>query len=162
VGIGIAAPKAKLHVAGTSGTDGIRVPHGTLQHTAPKPVIASGGGQSPANTNRFLAPYVTVTVRSTSQQIHVTSHKALGSTVGASNLRLYIGYRAAGSTASPSNVGGGVFGNKVAANTRMPMGMSGVISGLTPGDYEVGLVGSSSDFANWNSNEFGYTTAVVY
>ena len=77
-------------------------------------------------------------------------------------MNLYIGYRASGSVAAPFTVGGGIFGNKVAANTRVIMGMSAVIQGLAPGNYEVGLVGSSSDYVNWNSNEWGYTTAVVY
>ena len=39
VGIGIGAPTAKLHIAGTAGVDGIRFPDGTLQTTA-----AAGGG----------------------------------------------------------------------------------------------------------------------
>ena len=39
VGIGTTAPGAKLHVAGTAGTDGIMFPDGTLQKTA-----ANGGG----------------------------------------------------------------------------------------------------------------------
>ena len=39
VGIGTTSPGAKLHVAGTPGTDGIMFPDGTLQKTA-----ANGGG----------------------------------------------------------------------------------------------------------------------
>jgi len=162
VGIGTTSPTAKLHVAGTAGTDGIKFPDGTLQTTAPKPVFSNGYGNDPWNTNRFVAPSVTVTVTSSSQQILVTSNKALGSVPGASSMNLYIGYRAVGSTAAPNTVGGGIFGNKVAANTRVIMGMSGVITGLAPGSYDVGLVGISTDYVNWNSNEWGYTTAVVY
>jgi hypothetical protein len=67
-----------------------------------------------------------------------------------------------GSTASPTNIGGGVFGNRVGANTRVTMGLSAVITGLAPGNYQVGLTGLSSDAANWNSNEYSYTTATVY
>ena len=55
-----------------------------------------------------------------------------------------------------------MFGNRVAQNTRITMGLSAIITGLAPGDYEVGLVGSSSDAANWNSCEYSYTTATVY
>jgi len=43
VGIGTAAPGAKLHVAGTAGVDGIMFPDGTLQTTA-------GGGSSSGGT----------------------------------------------------------------------------------------------------------------
>ena len=74
----------------------------------------------------------------------------------------YIGYRPSGSIAAPFTVGGGSLGQRVAVNTRVTMGLSGVITGLAPGNYEVGLVGSSADYVNWNSNEYGYTTAVVY
>jgi hypothetical protein len=60
-------------------------------------------------------------------------------------------------------MGGGVLGNQVAQNTRITMGLSGVITGLAPGTHLVGLVGNSSGTpANWNSNEYSYTTAVVY
>ena len=162
VGIGTTIPTAKLHVAGTAGTDGIKFPDNTVQLTAPKPVFSHGSGQNPWSTNRFLAPSVIVTVTSPSQQVLVTSHKAMGSVPGAQALNLYIGYRTSGVAAAPLTVGGGIFGNKVAANMRVIMGMSGVITDLAPGNYEVGLVGSSSDYVNWNSNEWGYTTATVY
>jgi hypothetical protein len=164
VGINTNNPTAALHVGGIPGTDGIRFPNGTLQTTAPTPVFASGPGLNPTTTNQFLAQTVTVTVNSSTQKILVTSHKALGSTAvaGATSLSLYIGFRPVGTTASPTTVGGGALGNRVAQNTRITMGLSGMITGLAPGDYEVGLTGSSSDAVNWNSNEFSYTTATVY
>lgn len=164
VGINTNNPTAALHVGGIPGTDGIRFPNGTLQTTAPVPVFASGPGLNPTSTNQFLAQTVTVTVNSSAQKILVTSHKALGSTAatGANNLSLYIGFRPAGNTASPSTVGGGTLGNRVTQNTRITMGLSAMITGLAPGDYEVGLMGVSSEAANWNSNEFSYTTATVY
>lgn len=170
VGINTNNPTAKLHIAGTPGVDGIRFPDGTLQTTAasapsvPQVLFADGGGSDPATTNAFLATPVTVTITSASQRVLVTSHKALGSGMvgGANNLNLFIGYRLSSSTASPTNVGSGIFGNRVAANTRITMGLSAVITGLAPGSYQVGLTGSSSDAANWNFNEYSYTTAVVY
>jgi hypothetical protein len=170
VGINTNNPTAKLHIAGTPGVDGIRFPDGTLQTTAatapsaPQVLFANGAGSDPATTNAFLATPVTVTITSSAQRVLVTSHKAFGSgaVAGANNLNLFIGYRLTGSTASPANVGNGIFGNRVAANTRVTMGLSAVVAGLTPGTYQVGLTGSSSDAANWNFNEYSYTTAVVY
>lgn len=164
VGINTNNPTAALHVGGIPGTDGIRFPNGTLQTTAPVPVFASGIGLNPTTTNQFLAQPVTVTVNSTNQRILVTSHKALGSVAvgGATGLNLYIGYRSAGSGSSPTTVGGGIFANRVTQNTQIPMGLSAMITGLAPGNYEVGLMGSSVDAGNWNSNEYSYTTATVY
>jgi hypothetical protein len=57
VGIGITNPQAKLHVAGTSGVDGIMFPDGTLQTTA--------GGGSGGVGGGGIAGYVTKFVDST-------------------------------------------------------------------------------------------------
>jgi hypothetical protein len=164
VGIGTSNPTAKLHIAGVAGTDGLRFPDGSFQTTAPFPLFASGFGSEPATTNRFLSATVTVTVNSLSQRILVTSNKAFGSfaATGADGLNLYIGYRTNGSPAEPQTVGTGIFGNRVAANTRVTMGLSAVITSIPPGTYEVGLVGSSAAATNWNFNEFSYTTATLY
>lgn len=167
VGINTNEPTAALHIGGTPGVDGIRFPDGSLQTTAaaaPVVLFTSGSGNNPATTNNFLSTTATVTVTGPSQKILVTAHKAFGSTsaTGANSLNLYIGYRLSGSTASPFSVGAGIFGNRVTQNTRVTMGMSGVISGLAAGSYSVGLVGLSADAANWNDNEYSYVTAVVY
>jgi hypothetical protein len=171
VGINTNNPTAKLHIAGTPGVDGIRFPDGTLQTSAAAPPAAppqvyfnNGSGSNPATTNNFLTTPLVVTITSPAQKILVTAHKALGSTsvAGAVNLDLYIGYRAVASVAEPSTVGGGVWNNRVSQNTQVTMGLSGVINNLVPGNYQVGLVGNSPDAANWNSNDYGYTTAVVY
>jgi hypothetical protein len=170
VGINTNNPTAALHVGGSPGVDGIRFPDGTLQTTAataptiPQVLFASNLGSNPAITNAFLATPVTVTITSTEQRVLVTSHKAFGSTAagGANNLNLHIGYRLASSSGSPTTVGAGVLGNRVAANMRITMGLSAVVTGLAPGNYQVGLAGSSADAANWNFNEYSYTTAVVY
>lgn len=55
-----------------------------------------------------------------------------------------------------------MLGNRVAQNTRITMGLSAMVTGLPPGNYEVGLSGNAEDPANWNNNEYSYTTATVY
>jgi hypothetical protein len=123
--------------------------------------FASAAGNEPTtNTVQFIGAIAQVSVVS-GQKILVTSHKALGSHVGASNLNLYIGYRLLGSGAPPTPVGSGIFGLQVPAGTRVPMGMSAVINGLDTGIYEVGLM-ATTGHANWNSNEYGSTTALVF
>lgn len=165
VGIGTNAPTARLHIGGTPGTDGVRFPDGTLQTTAPIPVFASGLGSDPQSTPRFLSVAVQVEVKSPNQRILVTAHKAFGSMAagGAGNLNLYIGHRPTGSSAAPTPAGNATLGNAVAANMRVTMGLSAVITGLAPGTHEVGLAGSAGVQApNWNSNEYSCTTAVVF
>lgn len=124
--------------------------------------FASGAGASPSASLAFLAAPVVVTVRQ-GQQVHVTSHKAFGSVAagGANLLNLNVCHRPAGTTSTPVTAGMGAFGNRVPQNTRVTLGLSTVISNLPAGDHQVALCGSSSDFANWNSNEFSHTTALV-
>jgi hypothetical protein len=122
-------------------------------------LFATGFGNNPTATTNFLGPTVSALV-TTGQKIYVVSHRAMGSTVGASNLDLWICYRVSGSmTITP--VGGGMFDNSVPAGTRVPLGMSAIITGLAPGSYDVGLCGNDGGNGNWNSNEFGYTTAFI-
>ncbi|MPZ73832.1 MAG: hypothetical protein GEU74_11475 [Nitriliruptorales bacterium] len=129
---------------------------------AVKTAFTSGFGANPTSALQFLAPPALVTVGA-GQAVQVTSNKAFGSTVagGASSLNLFICSRPEGSIATPNAAGSGILGNRVAQSTRVTMGLSAVIAGLSPGSYRVGLCGSSSNAANWNSNEFGYTSALV-
>ncbi|MCW5554146.1 MAG: hypothetical protein KIS67_18565 [Verrucomicrobiae bacterium] len=159
-----------FQIGGVPGVDGLRFPDGTIQTSAaiaaasPAIYFQNGGGANVTTMNTFLSATVTVTITSPTQRVMVTSHKAFGSTIvgGAANLNLYIGHRPSGSSVSPTNVGQGVLGNRVAAYTRVPMGLSAVITGLSPGDHEVGLTGYSPEASNWNYNDASYTTATVY
>lgn len=180
VGIGAMSPSTELEVVGKTRTQELQVTAGAAAgHVMtsdgagnatwqPAPVqstpayFVSGYGQDPSGATKFLTPTVTVTITA-GQSIFVTAHKAFGSTAagGAGNLNLFIGYRQAGSGATPSTVGSGIFGNRVPQNTRFTFGLSAVISGLAAGSYEVGMVGTDAGTGNWNSNEYSYVTALV-
>ncbi len=122
----------------------------------------SGSCVNPTANVQFLSPAVTVTI-SAVQRIFVSANRAFGTTVvgGANNLDLYIGYRVAGSGAVPTTVGGGMLNMRLPQDTRVPMGISAVISGLGAGSYEVGMAGDDDGNGNWNNNEWGYTSALV-
>ncbi|MCC6819438.1 MAG: hypothetical protein IT579_01800 [Verrucomicrobia subdivision 3 bacterium] len=163
VGINNNNPTAALHVGGTAGVDGIRFPDGTLQTTAAaaSPLgFTTGAAVTPTSIVAFLSPPTTVTLTRPGR-IQVTSHCAFGSSVagGAHNLNLQIAYRPSGG--ATTTVGGGVLGLTAAQNQRHLYGLSGLTPLLGAGTYDVGLAGSSSS-ANWNNNEWCYTTAVVY
>jgi hypothetical protein len=119
----------------------------------------SGSGPNPATTLAFIGPVANVAVANTSTKVHVTSHRYLGALATAANsLNLYICYQpVAGALTS---VGGGMLGAQVPANTRIPFGMSAVVTGVPAGTYNVGLCGSSTN-ANWTNNEWGYTSVIV-
>jgi hypothetical protein len=125
---------------------------------------ASAQGNNPTTTVDFLAPPAQVSVAA-GQVVHVTSNKAFGSTApgGGQDLRLWICSRPASAPAGtlPTTQGQGVFDMDLAQNQRTVMGLSWVIVNLPADTYQVGLCGSSTSPASWNSNEFGYTTAMI-
>jgi hypothetical protein len=96
------------------------------------------------------------------QKIYVSASRAMGTTdpSGAGGLSLWVGYRRSGSS-SIATMGGGMLGNRAAPNSRSIFAISGVISGLPAGTYDVGMVGGSTSTA-WNSNSTGYTSSLVF
>ena len=124
----------------------------------------SGFGTDPADATTFLGPTTVITISAPGQKVLVTANRAFGSTSvgGAFDLDIAIGYRVTGAATEPLTIGGWILGLRVAQNTRNSSGISGIIEGLAPGDYEVGMAGSgNAGFANWNYNEYGYVTALV-
>jgi VCBS repeat protein/collagen triple helix repeat protein len=150
---------------GPPGATGAQGPAGPPGPTGPSGIVGfntvSGAGSTPNGTVQFLAPPAVVTIAA-GQKIYVESSKALGSTVsgGANDLDLWIGYRIQGPNPI-TTFGQGSFDYAVLQYTRANFGLSAVLSSLAAGTYEVGLVGSTGSF-NWNSNEFGYSTAIVF
>jgi hypothetical protein len=107
-----------------------------------------------------VGPTVAVTVAN-AQRIHISAHKYMGSGGGASGLDTTICHQPAlGGAVTILNLG--MWGGSVPANTRIPWGATAVISGLAAGSYNVGLCARSGVPANWNSNEWGFTSALVF
>jgi hypothetical protein len=50
----------------------------------------------------------------------------------------------------------------VPQNTRVTFGISGVIANLPAGTHTVGMCATAPTPADWNSNEYGYTTVLVF
>jgi hypothetical protein len=166
---GAAGPAGPTGPTGAVGPQGAQGPQGPVGPTGPQgpsgvvaSAFASAGGANPTTTTAFLAPTATVTVAA-GQRVFVTSDKALGSTAtnGATSLNLAICRQASGAT-TPTSVGSWSYGLRVPQNTRVLYGLTAVISSLAAGTYQVGLCGSSTDATNWNSNEWGYTSALVF
>jgi hypothetical protein len=126
--------------------------------------FGSGSGSTPTASLAFLASPITVTVTETNQRIHITSSRAMGSTVGINTgpLSLYVCYQSLAAGSSLVSIGGGMLGNRVPANTRVPFSLSYITPPLSSGQYQVGLCGLSANGSEWNSNEFSYTTALLF
>ena len=152
---------------GEMGAQGPPGPVGPAGPAGPSGIVSggfvSGFGTSPGPVRAFLAPPRIVTVAA-GESVFVVSSKALGtnSVGGAANLDLYICYRPTSSMGSPISIGAGILNMRLAIGQRVPMTLSAVINGLQPGDYQVGLCGDDDGDGNWNSNEYGYTSALVF
>jgi hypothetical protein len=122
---------------------------------------------NPTMTLGFIGPTVDVEVAAGSSGILVVATKALGSTAagGASGLQLAVCWRKG--LADPlKQAGGGIVGIQVPQGARIPMGINAIVTGAAlaasiPGTITVGMCGSAAVPGNWNSNEFGYVSAVV-
>jgi hypothetical protein len=118
-----------------------------------------------APDHAFLGPSIDVTVTA-GQKVVVMASKAMGSTAvgGATHLSLYICALSNVPGSDFTFLGIGIDGLTVAQNQRHTFGLSGVLTGLAPGTYAVGMCGvvqTGGSAANWNWNEYGYTTAFV-
>lgn len=162
---GPAGPQGAQGLAGPVGPAGPQGAQGLAGPVGPQGVVSTAfvSNQCAAITaaTAFISPTVTVTVTA-GQKVLVSSNCALGAgATAATGLNIYIGFRSTIPGSPVTTVGGGTFGLTSPANNRQIYGLSAVLSNLAPGTYEVGLVGNSQTPANWNNNEWGYTSALV-
>ena len=94
-------------------------------------------------------------------RILVMANVALGSTApsGAGDLNVFPCYK--GRSGGLVTDGAGIFGLKVAQDTRITVGISRIFIGLASDEYEVGMCGYSGSAADWNFNDNGYVSAMV-
>lgn len=123
-------------------------------------VSTSGHGADPTATTAFIGPTVQVTVAA-GQSVYVNATKALGTTAASSSaLNLWVCYQTG--AAAIQTVGGGILGIQTTANNRNVYAINFDIPGLPAGTHTVGMCGYATTPANWNSNEYGYLTALVH
>lgn len=119
----------------------------------------SGPPQALTSSPARVGPTVTITT-TPGQKVLITASQAFGTTLssGASGLSLFI-CRFSGDTAT--TLGQGVLGIAASQGNRHIETLSYVHSPSTAGTHTYGLCGSSINSADWNSNEYGYVTAVA-
>ncbi len=175
---GPAGPQGLQGDPGPQGPQGSQGPQGIQGDTGPAGLQGPAGPQGPqgivnsASTSAFgynvsgslafIGPTLNVTITA-GQKIHMVCTKALGSTAvgGANGLNIYAAYQnTSGGTLTTQ--GGGIMGISVPQNTRIPITMTWVFSGLSAGTYTIGIAGSAATPANWNSNEYGYISVFTF
>ncbi|HQU83470.1 MAG TPA: collagen-like protein [Pyrinomonadaceae bacterium] len=158
---GIQGPPGATGATGAPGATGPAGPAGP-QGIVGFVTSAGLGLSTISTTNTFIGPTVNVTVAA-GQKVMMNVTKAMGSTAagGATGLNIYPCYQnTAGGTLTTQNLG--IFGLTSAQNDRQQFGINYIFSGLAAGTYTIGMCGSSTNAANWNNNEWGYISAIIF
>lgn len=121
--------------------------------------VASGFGFAPAilaatQTFAFVSGTTTTIAVEDGESIVVIASAALGTTsaAGSGDASFDIGVRVAGTTVEPTVPANEFQLLRVAQNNRIPVTATRVLSGLTAGNYEVGLVYRTNSIT-WNNND---------
>jgi hypothetical protein len=150
---GATGPQGSPGPQGEPGPKGDPGPSGVVMGNS-----AIGGGATPSPATQFFGATAPATVSHASQRVLVISHSTFGTSASpAYALNLFICYQQPGGPVTP--VGNGLTGHQLPPNTKVPMGMSKVLA-LPVGEYQVGMCGTGG--ANWTSNEWGTTSALVF
>ena len=148
-----------------AGTEGqiLKMSGGSPTWSSPSGIVNSVGtavsaAVTPTATLAFVSPTVSVSISNISQRVLVDVTCAFGAgSAAATALNIYPAHKlTTGSTIT--TVSGGIWGLTCPANTRQTYAITGVITGLTAGTYQVGMAGTGT---NWTSNEFCYVRAVL-
>ncbi|KYG05628.1 hypothetical protein BE21_39530 [Sorangium cellulosum] len=177
--IGPTGPEGPVGPVGPEGPVGPQGPRGFTGPTGPTgpqgvvlSMSVSGVGPHPTLpvgvAVDFFGPTASVVVSSESQSIYATAHRYLGSgTSPANSLSLFMCYQRDRSEPNGptvldevQTVGLGMTGGRVPAGTRVPFGISAVITGLSPGKYNIGMCGHTLS-PNWNNNDYGYLSLLL-
>ncbi|HKH16975.1 MAG TPA: hypothetical protein VKA57_05565 [Solirubrobacteraceae bacterium] len=146
-------PQGGAGPQGAPGPKGDQGPSGVV--TA---ATATGGGPNPSTTTQFFGVPISVAVSHPSQRVLVVASNSFGTAASAAgSLNLFICYQQSGGQVTL--VGNGMLGQQLPPNTRVPMGMSKVLT-LPVGQYHVGMCGTGGP--NWTNNDWGTTTALVF
>lgn len=167
---GPAGPAGATGPAGPMGPIGPMGPQGEPGAPGATGVVlgasaAGGGASNPTATLDFLAPTVDVAVSGVSQSVLVTSMRVFGTnyTIAADGLNLAICYQSTGSDPTIWEGSSSLVNLKVMPNTRVTLGHTAILTGLTAGTWRVGLCGYVSTLTNrWNNNGEGTTSAIVF
>lgn len=168
--LGPAGPQGPIGLTGATGAIGPQGPAGPQGPPGPSGtgagvtmLTASGRGLPVIGGDwravAMLAAPVTLEITSSQQKALVTSHKALGSTIGdATDLNLWICRQ--DSAGALTKVGPGVMQLALPTGGMQIYTLSATLENLPVGTYQVGLCGSSND-TDWDLDEFSTTTALV-
>ena len=177
--IAIASPAKGLLVYQTQAPEGFYYNNGTgaspswimLGATGPQgPVGATGVIESysiagtsayPSNVLSFITPTITITLLE-GQKVLLIATRAMGGYAPAYDLGIYPACQSIAPNSPIVNLGLGMFGHQVPANTRIDFSVHGVFKDLPAGTYKFGMSGVHNSPNPWSNTEWAYVTALVF
>jgi hypothetical protein len=163
---GPTGPPGDTGPTGPPGSTGPAGPPGPPGPTGPSGLATSasadGLGPTPTTGNLFLSPKVSINVADGDKIMIIASQSFGSSTAGGGTLgTIAPGYRLTGSTGAVQALGQGI-DELTVPQGRVVYTVSGIASGLLPGQYDFGMVGFSTDPTKLTNGEFGYVTVLVF
>jgi hypothetical protein len=154
---GLTGPPGATGPAGPPGPPGPTGPSGLATSAS-----ADGLGPVPTTGNLFVSPKVSINVAEGDKVMVIASQSFGSSTAGGGTLgTIGPGYRLTGSTGAAQLLGQGM-DELTVPQGRVVYSVSGIASGLLPGQYDFGMVGFSTDPSKLTNGEFGYVTVLVF
>jgi hypothetical protein len=139
-------------------------PAGPQGNTGPSGIVQSyyvaGAAPYPAAALGFISPTITITITA-GQKVHLATSRALGGYYAANELCIFPAYQSVIAGSPVVNLGLGICGLEVPANTRTTLSIDGVFENLPAGTYKFGMSGITASH-NWKNVEWGYVTALVF
>ena len=125
-----------------------------------KGYTVAGTTAYPSNVLSFITPTITITLQA-GQKVFLVATRALGGYAAANELGIYPVYQSTVAGSPIVNLGLGMFGHQVPANTRINFSVNGVFENLPAGTYKFGMSGITPS-PNWTNSEWGYVSALVF
>jgi hypothetical protein len=121
----------------------------------------AGNAPYPSNVLSFITPTITITLQE-GQKVFLVASRAMGGYAVAEELGIYPAYQSILPFSPIVNLGLGIFGHEVPANTRVDFSINGVFQDLPPGTYKFGMSGLYTGNSSWTNCEWAYVSALVF
>lgn len=144
-----------LGATGPAGPQGVPGPSGVIQG-----YYVKGVAPYPSAVKSFVSPTITITITA-GQKVHLVVSRAMGGYTAVDRLCIYPAYQSVIAGSPIVDLGLGICGLQVPANTRTTISINGLFENLPAGTYKFGMSGITEG-AVWNNAEWGYVTALVF
>ena len=146
-----------LGATGPAGPQGVPGPSGIIQS-----YYVAGTAPYPSAVKAFVTPTITITITITAgQKVHLVASRALGGYSAVRELGIHPAYQSVTPGSPIVDLGLGIYGLQVPANTRTTISINGLFENLPAGTYKFGMSGITAGDV-WSNAEWAYVTVLVF